>query len=89
MRWRGAGTRRSAARARLLLYGLSQAEIDAVKEEAGEQKARYTLRSPVEGRLIQVGVDAGDLADPKSVLMLIGTGETLKTEVADGVEGNG
>ncbi len=62
----------SVARDRLQLYGLGPSEIDAVKEEDGERKARFTLRSPSEGQVIELGVAAGDLADPKSMLMVIG-----------------
>jgi hypothetical protein len=62
----------SVARDRLQLYGLSREEIDAVKDESGEQKARFTLRAPVQGRILELGADAGDLADPRSMLMVIG-----------------
>jgi RNA polymerase sigma factor (sigma-70 family) len=62
----------SVARDRLRLYGLSTEEIDAVKNESGEQKARFTLRAPVEGRILELGVGVGDLADPRSTLMVIG-----------------
>jgi RNA polymerase sigma factor (sigma-70 family) len=60
------------ARDRLQLYLLTPAEIDAVKEEDGERKGRFTLRSPSAGQVIELGVAAGDLADPKSMLMVIG-----------------
>jgi RNA polymerase sigma factor (sigma-70 family) len=59
------------ARDRLQLYGLSAGEIDTVKDEEGEQKARFTLRSPVEGQVVEVGVAAGDLADHRSTLVVI------------------
>ena len=62
----------SVARDRLQLYGLSPNEIDAIKDEEGERKARFTLRSPAEGQVIELGVEAGDLADPRSTLMVIG-----------------
>jgi RNA polymerase sigma factor (sigma-70 family) len=62
----------SVARDRLELYGLSPNEIDAVNHEDGEQKARFTLRSPVEGHVVEVGIAAGELADPRSTLMVIG-----------------
>ena len=62
----------SVARDRLQLYGLTPTEIDAVKEEEGERKARFTLRAPSEGQIIELGVAAGDLADPKSMLTVIG-----------------
>jgi RNA polymerase sigma factor (sigma-70 family) len=63
----------SVARDRLQLYGLSTAEIDAVKDETGEQKARFTLRAPMEGQVIETLVEVGDLLDPRRILMTIGT----------------
>jgi RNA polymerase sigma factor (sigma-70 family) len=62
----------SVARDRLQLYGLSKEEIDAVKDESGEQKARFTLRAPVDGQVVQILVQAGDMVDPRSILMTIG-----------------
>jgi hypothetical protein len=56
----------------LLLYGLSPREIDAIKEE-DEDKARFTLRSPVDGTVSEIEAGAQDLSDPKSVLMVIRT----------------
>ena len=67
-----AGHDLSVARDRLQLYGLTPTEIDAVKQEEGERKARFTLRSPSEGQVVELGVAAGDLADPKSMLMVTG-----------------
>jgi hypothetical protein len=48
----------------------SRKQTDCMQEE-GERKARFTLRSPSEGHVIELGVAAGDLADPKSMLMVI------------------
>jgi multidrug resistance efflux pump len=62
----------SAARDRLLLYGLSPREIDAIKED-DEDKANFTLRSPVDGTVSEIEAGPQDLSDPKSVLMLIRT----------------
>ena len=67
-----AGHDLSVARDRLQLYGLTPTEIDAVKQEEGERKARFTLRSPSEGQVVELGVAAGDLADPRSMLMVTG-----------------
>jgi multidrug efflux pump subunit AcrA (membrane-fusion protein) len=61
----------SVARDRLQLYGLTPGEIDAVKDEEGEQKARFTLRSPVEGQVVELGIAAGDVADARSTLIVI------------------
>ncbi len=62
----------SLARDRLQIYGLSPSEIDAVKDDEGERKARFTLRSQAEGQVIEIGVEVGDLAGPKSTLMVTG-----------------
>jgi RNA polymerase sigma factor (sigma-70 family) len=62
----------SVARDRLQLYGLSPAEIDAINDEDGERKAHFTLRSPVDGLVVELSIAAGDLADPRSTLMVIG-----------------
>src|SRR5262249_49237680 len=40
------------ARDKLLVFGLSEDEIDRVKDQAGSQKARMTLRSPADGIVI-------------------------------------
>jgi RNA polymerase sigma factor (sigma-70 family) len=56
---------------RLRVYRLGENEIDAISTEDGERKARMTLRSPVGGTVISVETAPQDLADPKSVLMVI------------------
>ena len=40
------------ARDKLLVYGLNEAEVEKVKDEAGSQKARMLLRSPADGIVI-------------------------------------
>jgi cobalt-zinc-cadmium efflux system membrane fusion protein len=62
------------ARENLQLLGLDEEAIAHIDKEEGEQKARMTLRSPVDGTVRQVPAAAGDLADPKGVLMLIDGG---------------
>ena len=41
------------ARDKLLVYGLTEAEVESVEHEAGSQKARLTLRSPADGLVIE------------------------------------
>jgi cobalt-zinc-cadmium efflux system membrane fusion protein len=59
------------ARDNLLLLGLNEQSIDAIDKEAGEQKARMTLRSPADGTVSEVDFQDGDLCDTKSVLVVI------------------
>jgi multidrug efflux pump subunit AcrA (membrane-fusion protein) len=50
-----------------------KAAVEAIQQErdpAG-RKARFTLRSPVDGTVTAVNVEPQDLADPKTVLMVI------------------
>ena len=59
------------ARDKLLVYGLSEAEVEQVKTEAGSQKARMTLRSPTDGFVIERDVAAGNLYDENDTLLVI------------------
>jgi multidrug efflux pump subunit AcrA (membrane-fusion protein) len=60
------------ARDRLKVFmGLDDTAIQRIGEENGEQKARLTLRSPVDGTIVEVGADLGSLYDTKSVLIVI------------------
>jgi hypothetical protein len=59
------------ARDNLLLLGLSDDSIDRIDKEAGEQKARMTLRSPVDGIVSQLSIQSGELSDTKSVIVVI------------------
>jgi cobalt-zinc-cadmium efflux system membrane fusion protein len=61
----------TVAHDRLLIYGLSEREIEAVKDEEGERKARFTLRAPVDGTVIGIEAAPDDLLAPKDVLMVI------------------
>jgi hypothetical protein len=56
-----------------VMFELGKEEIDAIKDEPGDHKARFTLRSRVDGTVIQVDAWPQDLADPKTVLMEIAT----------------
>jgi RNA polymerase sigma factor (sigma-70 family) len=64
---------KNLARDRLRLYGLGENEVEEIPAEDGERKARMTLRSPVSGTVIAVETSPQDLADPKSVLLVITT----------------
>lgn len=59
------------ARDRLLVYGLSEREVERVPEESGAQKARLTLRSPIDGLVIERDVVAGNLYDENDTLLVI------------------
>jgi multidrug efflux pump subunit AcrA (membrane-fusion protein) len=54
-----------------VFFGLNEPEIEAIKSESSDRKARYTLRSPVEGTVTRIDARAQDLADPKTVIMEI------------------
>lgn len=56
-----------------IVFGLNHDEIEAIKDESGDRKARYTIRSPVDGTVTRVDVRVQDLVDPKTVLMEITT----------------
>jgi multidrug efflux pump subunit AcrA (membrane-fusion protein) len=49
------------------------AAIEAIRQErsAAGRNARFTLRSPVDGTVAAVNVEPQDMADPKTVLMVI------------------
>ena len=59
------------ARDKLLVYGLSEAEVERVKDEAGSQKARMILRSPADGIVITRDVVVGNLYDDDDTLLVI------------------
>ena len=59
------------ARERLALYGLSREEIDAVNDEEGEQKGRFTLRAPVAGVVASIEAQVDDLLDPQAVVLTL------------------
>jgi cobalt-zinc-cadmium efflux system membrane fusion protein len=62
-----------SARDHLRFLGLSPSEIDGVEKEEGEQKALFTLRAPVDGRVIETRLDPGNVADPATILMVLVT----------------
>jgi membrane fusion protein, heavy metal efflux system len=59
------------ARDKLLVYGLSEAEVDKVKDQEGSQKARMSLRSPADGIVITRDVVVGNLYDEDDTLLVI------------------
>ena len=48
------------------------APIDAIKDDEGERKSTLYPASQAKGEVIEMGVDARDLAGPRSTLMVIG-----------------
>jgi cobalt-zinc-cadmium efflux system membrane fusion protein len=59
------------ARDKLLVYGLSEGEVEKVETEAGSQKARMTLRCPTDGFIIERDVVPGNLYDDNDTLLVI------------------
>ena len=59
-----------AARQRLMLLGMSEAEIAAV-ERSGKAQARVTLRSPIAGVIAELGVRQGMTVSPGAPLFRI------------------
>ena len=59
------------ARDKLMVYGLTDAEVERVEEEAGAQKARLTLRSPADGFVILRNAVPGNLYDDNDTLLTI------------------
>jgi cobalt-zinc-cadmium efflux system membrane fusion protein len=59
------------ARDKLLVYGLSEEEVDKVRDQVGSQKARMTLRSPADGIVITRDVVVGNLYDEDDTLLVI------------------
>ncbi|MBL8830221.1 MAG: efflux RND transporter periplasmic adaptor subunit [Planctomycetaceae bacterium] len=59
------------AKDRLLIYELSEADVDKVEHEVGAQKARMTIRSPADGIVIERNVNQGNLYGPEDLLFVI------------------
>jgi cobalt-zinc-cadmium efflux system membrane fusion protein len=59
------------ARDKLLVFGLSEAEVDKVESEPASQKARMTIRSPSHGIVIARDVVVGNLYDEDDTLLTI------------------
>ena len=65
------------ARDKLLVYGLTDAEIDHIDVEPGAEKARLTLRSPTSGFVIARNVVPGNLYDENDTLLKVAPLESL------------
>ena len=59
------------ARDKLKLLGLDDEAIERVGKEDGAQKARLTLRAPVDGTVSEVDADLGNTYDTRSVLVIL------------------
>jgi len=59
------------ARDKLFVYGLTDEEVERVKDETGSQKARLTLRAPINGLVIDRNVAVGNLYDENDTLLVI------------------
>lgn len=59
------------ARDKLLVYGLSEDEIDSIENQHGAEKARYVLRSPTDGIVIERDAVPGNLYDEEDNLLKI------------------
>ena len=59
------------AKDRLLIFGLTDAEIEAVDDQNGTQKARLTLRAPADGIVVERNVVTGNLYDESDTLLVV------------------
>lgn len=61
----------NVARDRLLIFGLTDEEIDSVGVQKGPQKAKLTIRAPGDGMVVERNVVAGNLYDESDTLLSI------------------
>jgi cobalt-zinc-cadmium efflux system membrane fusion protein len=59
------------ARDKLLVFGLTDQEIDSIEKQPGAEKARYVLRSPTDGIVIERDAVPGNLYDEEDNLLKI------------------
>jgi RNA polymerase sigma factor (sigma-70 family) len=59
------------ARDKLLIYGLSEQEIEHIKLEEGKELARMTLRAPADAIVIEVGASVGNHYAKDDALLII------------------
>jgi cobalt-zinc-cadmium efflux system membrane fusion protein len=59
------------AKDRLLIYGLTETEIENIEKEVGAPRARLTLRSPIAGTVIERGAVLGNYYNRNDVLVVI------------------
>jgi RNA polymerase sigma factor (sigma-70 family) len=55
----------------LFQFGLSEAQIEDIKNQSGEQRARVTLRAAADGYVVKRDVVQGNLYDVSNVLLVI------------------
>jgi RNA polymerase sigma factor (sigma-70 family) len=67
-----------AAHDRLMVLGVDDEAIGRTEAETGDQKARLTLRSHVDGTIAEVGAELGNLYDRKDVLLVISTAASTR-----------
>ncbi|HZL37002.1 MAG TPA: efflux RND transporter periplasmic adaptor subunit [Tepidisphaeraceae bacterium] len=53
-----------ASRQQLLVFGLSDKDIEGIGQQIGKQRMTYNLTSPRTGMIVEKGVVGGELADP-------------------------
>ena len=66
-----------AARQQLLVFGLTQQQIDQVDSQQGRQRMDYVITSPRSGVVAEKGVSGGEIADPTVNLFTIADTSTM------------
>lgn len=66
-----------AARQQLLVFGLTQKDIDQVDTQQGRQRMDYVITSPRSGVVAEKGVSGGEIADPTLNLFTIADTSTM------------
>jgi cobalt-zinc-cadmium efflux system membrane fusion protein len=68
--WQTARTALEAAERQLHILGLSDEQVQAIGAEPDTQLSRYELRSPVSGRIVELGVATGEAVEASDVLFV-------------------
>jgi RNA polymerase sigma factor (sigma-70 family) len=58
-------------RSRLTALGVDDAAIGRIEAESSDQKARFILRAPADGTIVEMGAQLGNVYDKKDVLVFI------------------
>jgi cobalt-zinc-cadmium efflux system membrane fusion protein len=66
-----------AARQQLLVFGLTQKDIDQVDNQQGRQRMDYVITSPRSGVVAEKGVAGGEIADPTMNLFTVADTSTM------------
>ena len=66
-----------AARQQLLVFGLTQLQIDQVSAQQGRQRMDYVITAPRSGVVAEKGVSGGEVADPTVNLFTIADTSTM------------